>query len=104
MDDFELQLKREVNGESDGTDWKTYDPPLFADVRKMFDHPLLEEIKLSYSGRADMRFRKKPDKSSMSHWCGDGNHEECAGYYYTEIGGYKHPCECSHHKETDGET
>lgn len=56
---FELQLLREVEGDNLGLDWKTYDAPLFADVRKMFDHPLLEEVTLSYSGNVTMRFRKK---------------------------------------------
>jgi hypothetical protein len=60
---FELQLLREVEGDNLGLDWKTYDPPLFADVRKMFDHPLLEEVTQSYSGNVKMRFRKKPDGS-----------------------------------------
>lgn len=57
---FELQMKREVNGESDGTDWRTFDSPLFSNIRTMFDHPLLEEVTLSYQGNVDMRFRKKP--------------------------------------------
>lgn len=59
MDDFKLQLKREVHGETTH-DWKTYDFPLFKKERALFEHPLLEEVALSYPDGVVMRFRKEP--------------------------------------------
>lgn len=59
---FVLELQRDVYGKTDpidGKEWWSLPDNLFLYVRRLFDHPRLEEVTFSYLGGVDMKFRKK---------------------------------------------